>query len=196
MAKIFILMGKSSSGKDSFYKKLIEDKELMLKQVVMYTTRPIRANEEDGVNYHFVDDSVLKAFINNDRLIELREYNTVHGVWKYFTPDDGQIKMDEGNYIVIGTLDVYNKFKAYYGSEVLVPIYIEVDDGIRLLRAVERERQQSNPKYAELCRRFLADSVDFSEEKLMEAGIKKRYVNDDFDRCYQEIVADIKYNML
>ena len=51
MGKIFYLMGKSSAGKDSFYKELVLNKELNLKQVVSYTTRPIRDGESDGLEY-------------------------------------------------------------------------------------------------------------------------------------------------
>lgn len=103
------------------------------------------------------------------KVIELRAYNTVHGVWKYFTVDDGQFDGDE-NYIAIGTLESYAKMLAYMGTDSLVPIYIDVDDGVRLLRAVERERKQKEPKYEELCRRFLADAEDFSEETYKEWG--------------------------
>ena len=55
-----------------------------------------------------------------------------------------------------------------------------------------RERMQDVPNYAELCRRYLADRQDFSEEKIAEAGILKRYENIDFDACCREIVRDVK----
>ncbi|MGN0271965.1 MAG: guanylate kinase, partial [Lachnospiraceae bacterium] len=86
----------------------------------------------------------------------------------------------------------YQKLKAYYGEEHLVPIYIEVDDGIRLQRALNREKLQEQPKYAEMCRRFLADEVDFSEEKLAEAGIEKRFVNKTLDETKQELMDYIR----
>jgi hypothetical protein len=74
-----------------------------------------------------------------------------------------------------------------------VPIYIEVEDGLRLARAVERERLQTNPKYAELCRRFLADSSDFSEEKLKEAGISRRFSNEgEIEECIDEIKMEMR----
>ena len=69
---------------------------------------------------------------------------------------------------------------------------MEVEDGLRLSRALERERQQMQPKYAELCRRFLADSEDFSEEKLKELGIIKRYENIEMKKCVEEILLEIK----
>ena len=37
----------------------MKDKKLGLKNIVMYTTRPIRAGETDGVEYYFVDDAKL-----------------------------------------------------------------------------------------------------------------------------------------
>ena len=56
---------------------------------------------------------------------------------------------------------------------------------------MEREKKQSNPKYAELCRRFLADAKDFSEENLKMNGIVKRYINDNLGDCLEEILSDI-----
>lgn len=126
-------------------------------QVVPYTTRPIREGEQDGVEYHFVDDKQLAELETDGKIVELRAYNTVHGIWKYFTVDDGQIDLEQGDYLLIGTLETYEKIREYYGAEHLVPIYIEVEDGERLARALERERRQAVPKYKEMCRRFLAD---------------------------------------
>ena len=49
------------------------------------------------------------------------------------------------------------------------------------------EKEQETPKYEELCRRFLADQEDFSEEKIQEAGISRRFENDDLDVCVRNI---------
>ena len=190
MSKIFYLMGKSASGKDTIYKK-IKEQMPELRTIVIYTTRPIREGEKDGVEYHFSDDKRLEELQKAGKVIELREYNTVHGVWKYFTVDDGQFDA-KGDVLAIGTLESYRKLRDYFGEEKLVPFYIEVDDGIRLERALSRERKQQEPKYEELCRRFLADAIDFSSEKLAEAGITKKYPNIDVDKCKEEIVLGIQ----
>ena len=50
-----------------------------------------------------------------------------------------------------------------------------------------RERQQEEPHYAELCRRFLADQEDFSEENLKNAHITHRFQNTDLHTCLDEI---------
>jgi len=184
------LMGKSASGKDTIYKKVKEEMP-ELKPIVIYTTRPIREGETEGVEYYFVDESKLQELEQAGKVIELRAYNTVHGVWKYFTVDDGQFDRED-HLIAIGTLESYVQLRKYFGDEKLIPIYVEVEDGIRLERALAREKAQKVPKYEELCRRFLADAADFSEEKLQEAGITRRFANVSMAECVQEIVANIK----
>ena len=131
MGKIFYIMGKSAAGKDRIYSLLAGNKELNLKKLVLYTTRPIRAGEQDGVQYYFTDDSRLEEFKKLGKLIEARAYHTVHGIWTYFTADDGQVDLSEGNYLGIGTLESYQKLKQYYGEEHVIPVYIEVEDGER-----------------------------------------------------------------
>ena len=177
MGKIFCIMGKSSSGKDTIYKRLLEEKSLGLNRIVPYTTRPIREDEKDGVEYHFVDVDQEALFEDRGLIIEKRTYNTIHGPWDYFTVDDGSIDLTKNDYLVIGTLESFIKLADYYSSEAVVPIYIEVDDGIRLERALSRERMQAHPKYEEMCRRFLADAADFSDEKLEAAGIRDVFEN-------------------
>ena len=166
MPEIAFIMGKSASGKDKIYNT-----------VILYTTRPMRAGETDGVEYFFVNDETAVKMQESGRIVELREYNTVYGVWKYFTADDGQIDLNSGNrYLVIGTLEAY----------------IEVEDGLRLTRAIHREQKQDNPHYEEMCRRFLADSEDFSEENIAKAGITRRFSNNgELEDCISEVKSAI-----
>lgn len=187
MGKLVYLMGKSSSGKDTIYKELIKVPELKLKKVILYTTRPIRNNEEDGVQYHFVDDEYFHNSCKEGKVIEDRAYHTYHGLWRYFTVDDGKINLEHHNYLIIGTLESYEKTADYYGRKNVLPIYLEVDDGIRLQRAINREMMQENPKYEEMCRRFLADAEDFSEEKMKMAGINLRFNNENLTQCLDRI---------
>ena len=131
MGKIFYMMGKSSSGKDTIFKEILKKKELNLHQIVLYTTRPARANETDGVQYHFVDEKRLSDLQDAGKVIELRAYQVVGGVWKYFTVDDEQTDLDTKDYLAIGTLVSYEKLRDYYGAERIVPIYVEVEDGMQ-----------------------------------------------------------------
>ena len=165
MGKIYCIMGKSSTGKDTLFKKILGDESLSLKTIVPYTTRPVRAGEKNGVEYFFCDEKKVEELEREGCIIDL----------------------EHQNYLIIGTLESYLKIRDYFGKEKVVPIYIEVEDGERLSRALNRERMQESPKYEELCRRFLADAKDFSEEKLNEAGITRRFVNQDLNETEEEI---------
>lgn len=191
MGYIFYVMGKSAAGKDTIYKELVR-RFPEYGTVRMYTTRPIRDGEQEGVEYYFTDEARLKKLESQGKVIECRTYDTVFGPWSYFTADDGQIDLKQGNYLMIGTLDSYEKMVNYYGNEVMIPLYIYVDDGTRLQRALDREKTQNTPKYAEMCRRFLADEKDFSKERLAACGIDRGYENNDFNICIQLILKDIE----
>lgn len=195
MGKIICLMGKSSSGKDTLYRNLMADEELALRPIVPYTTRPIRAGEQDGVEYHFTDEAGYLRLQAEGRIIEARAYETVHGRWRYFTVADGGLDLDAADYCMIGTLEAYVSLRDYFGCERVVPVLIELDDGERLCRALARERAQAQPRYEEMCRRFLSDCQDFSEERIRDAGIGIRFCNDDLERCMEDIRLYIQQKM-
>ena len=179
MGSIYCIMGKSSSGKDTIFKLLLGREDLQLNRIVSYTTRPIRSNEKPGEEYNYVSIQEKDKLLDEGKVIEIRKYDTVHGPWFYFTVDDGQIDLKSNDYLIIGTVESFVKIRDYYGEDVVLPIYIEVDDGLRLSRALERERQQASPKYEEMCRRFLADQQDFSEENLRAARVTNLFNNDE-----------------
>ena len=189
------MMGKSTSGKDTIYKYLIQDEELGLKKIVPYTTRPMRDGEKDGAEYYFKNEQEYQQLKDAEKIIEERTYHTKYGEWRYFTVDDGQIDLAKGDYLVIGTLESYCSFRDYFGQEIVAPVLINVDTRIRLHRALDREDKQENPKYDEMCRRFLADEEDFSEDKISEAGVTRRFNNnDDVQSCISEIRSFIQNN--
>lgn len=191
MGKIFCLMGKSSVGKDSVFGELIKDKNLNLKGIVPYTTRPKRENEVDGREYNFITEKEVEELKSDGKIIEIRTYNTVAGLWHYCTVDDGQIDLNSESYLMISTLEAFGDLKVYFGEERVVPLYLNLDDGVRLKRAIKREEQQGKKRYVELCRRFIADDIDFSLEKLEEAGVEKWYENEKIEICCDEIRRDV-----
>jgi len=189
MGKLYYVMGKSASGKNSVYKELISRCNY-LKEIVPYTTRPMRSGEVNGKDYYFITDTDIEEYKKNHKLIEARVYNTNMGKWTYATIDDGQIGFDK-DCVTIGTLEAYVKLKDRYGEDKIIPIYIDLNSRVRLERAMIREAAEESPDYKELCRRFLADEEDFSEKKLEKAGIKKRYYNTDLSDCIDTIIKDL-----
>ena len=70
MGKIFVVMGKTSSGKDTIYKRVLDAltvkyKERAPKTVVIYTTRPMRPGETNGVEYFFATEEELQKFLED-----------------------------------------------------------------------------------------------------------------------------------
>ena len=173
MGFIFCLMGKSSSGKDTVYRRLLADPQLGLHRFVTGTTRPIREGERDGEEYYFYTDEQFQQLQADGRIIECRSYDTVHGIWNYFTV-------------------AHEKLRDYFGADCLIPVYLEVDDGLRLQRALDRERQQLQPRYRELCRRFLADEEDFSAQNLKRAHIQPIFRNVVLDETVAQVADYIR----
>ena len=177
----------------------------VLRPIIPYTTRPIRDREEEGREYYFRTVQEFEAEREAGRVIESRRYDTVYGPWYYYTMDDGQIDLSKSSYLIPGVLGSYLAIRDYFekndagdrgslsareGSSIVIPLYIEVEDGERLERAIRREKKQQVPKYEEMCRRFLADSADMSEDKLIAAGITRRFDNTgSLDACLDEIRA-------
>ena len=188
MGKIFILIGPSCSGKDSIF-KIIKDDYSELIPITLYTTRPIRNGESNGKEYYFITSEDMNEMVKNNQIIERRDYNTEYGIWSYATSKK-DIDLLNNSYITVNTLVGYNQFRKCYGDNV-IPLFIHVDDEIRLERAMMCEAHQISPKYDELKRRFLADAIDFSKDKLEAAGISKMYENDKLYSCVYEIEKDI-----
>ena len=80
----------------------------------------------DGREYVFTDETHVQQLESAGKVIELRAYHTVYGIWKYFTVDDGRIDLSAHSYLYIVTLEGYQKIQRYFGSSQVVPIYIEV----------------------------------------------------------------------
>ena len=94
--------------------------------------------------------------------------------------------------MLISTLEGFEKISRFYGADKVVPLYIEVDDMTRIERSLKREKEQKNPCVSEVCRRFLADEKDFSEENLKRLNITDKIVNDSVENALREIVLRIK----
>ena len=195
MGKIVLFMGPSSSGKNIIKSRLIKDNKFALKEMIMSTTRPKRTGEVEGREYYFKTEKEMLELEEQGKIIEKRKYNTIYGPWYYFTTSSS-IDLENYNYIGDNTFEGLDQFVKFYGLENIISLLIKVDDGIRLQRALDRERREENPKYQELCRRFLADSLDFSEENINKRHITSIINNDsNLDNTMKEVEKVLKLNL-
>lgn len=186
MNRIFCIVGKSGSGKDTLYKKIVGQENPQLVPVIPYTTRPKRQDEIEGLNYHFVTEQQMHAFENSGQVLEKREYHTVHGIWTYFTVTFELTS--ELDYITITTLDGVFKLIEHYGEALVYVIYLQLEDRERLIRCINREALQEKPNFSEVCRRFLADEADFSPERLKQL---KHLYPVDTGRAVEQCVGEV-----
>ena len=195
MGKIVLFMGPSSSGKDTIKRRLIKENKFTLKEMIMSTTRPMRTGEVEGREYYFKTVEEMLELEKEGKIIERRTYDTAYGLWHYFTTSSS-IDLDNYNYVGSNTLEGLDQFVKFYGIENIISLLVTVDDGIRLQRALDRERREKAPKYQELCRRFLADSIDFSEENISKRPITSIiYNNSSLDNTMQEVEKVLKLNL-
>lgn len=181
---IVYLAGRSGVGKDTIYREL--KNKCNFKEIILHTTRPMRDGEENGREYFFDSyEDLMKLDI-----LEMRTYHTASGDWHYATVND--FELNKYNYIGIGTLESYEKLVERFGKDNVKLILITVDKGELLTRALRREMEQSKPNYAEMCRRFLADEIDYSDERINKLKIDKVYINDNVERVVNEILDDIR----
>lgn len=187
MGRIYIFTGKSASGKDTAAKGVLRELSGMLRPLVRYTTRPIREEETEGREYHFVTTKDLERLRTEGQVIECQTYQTVKGPWSYFTVKDEETDPDRWNYVTIGTLPVISNMRKFFRDDEIAPIYLYEEDGERLVRAVRREQAEDHPDYREVCRRFLADEEDYSEENRKKAGIEVSFENREISETIQEV---------
>ncbi len=80
--KIIILSAPSRTGKDAVLSGLSQGVKALFTRITTYTTRPKRASEKNGVDYHFVSTEAFQKLIRTDALLE---WATFSRYW-YGTP--------------------------------------------------------------------------------------------------------------
>ena len=187
MARIFVIIGKSGSGKDTFFKTILSKKSeydahsINLIGVIPYTSRPKRTNEYgitdifytpetegfDPPAYVFKEAEFFKEE-NYDKFIEHRVYAVANGeFWFYATP---KFKPEGDNdYILIATPEAVPKIQDMmqeYNTPVIT-IMTTCDPKTRIYRMLDRLNKMPTAfQIKEQCRRFVSDEDDFSEEMM------------------------------
>lgn len=166
MSKVFMIIGKSFSGKDYLMTRLLMDHWLWhdynLTKLVRYTTRGQRPEEIYGYDYFFINDEEYERdFKNNDKAI-VSSYETVYGTWHYITDFS---KLDPNkNYIMAGDVESIEKCKKILGNDLCL-IYLAPPNSVIFSRFSGRnDNEKYTEKYKEIYRRFMDDLVKFGEK--------------------------------
>ena len=148
--ELLAICGKAGSGKDTLMQRVLACNP-NLHEIVSCTTRPIRENEVDGVNYHFLTGTEFGDKVVAGEMLEATCFND----WFYGTSYDS-LRSDCVNIGVFNPEGI-DSVIAHKDIETVV-FYVEADDKERLLRQLNREQ---HPDVHEIIRRFKADEEDF-----------------------------------
>ena len=158
MRKIFAVMGKASTGKDTLTKMVSATLELPI--ALSFTTRPMRVGEKQGVEYNFISDDDFWDLHGCDLLAEYTSYEVASGeTWHYGLTKE---ELEKAEYVlVIVNPDGFKQLTEIYGDKVC-SILIDAPADVRIKRYLDRDIV-TEEKAEECCRRFLADNKDFKD---------------------------------
>lgn len=156
-----IIIGKSGSGKDTMKKLLVESG---LKEAVFHTTRKIRKNEQDGIDYHFINDEVYKDLLKRNFFLQSKAFGedlhlqskTFRKQWYY------GLSYNEAESATLFVANIFSAEKIIerFGREncFIIELFCPILE--RCKRLVER-----GDDLAEIERRICTDYLDFSSKK-------------------------------
>lgn len=157
---LYVLIGKSSSGKDTLANNLRECGNLSM--CISTTSRPARINEIDKVHYNFVSKNDFISKIQNNEMIEYRSYNTeLNGksdIWYYGT----ELKSLKNNLVLVLDIDGLIELKNKLINYKIISIYLDCSDDVRKERAIERGTFCE----IEWNRRLIDDNEKFNIDKI------------------------------
>lgn len=180
----------SSAGKDKILNELL--KEIPnLHNCVSHTTRPMRENEGNHREYHFITYTEFEDMASCGDFLEVRNYKTVNGYWYYGLAKN---ELVEGNNIVIVDLDGLKEIIHKLGKENVVSFYIKANHKVRLLRSISREPNIQNKGVEEVCRRLLDDSIKFKQAENICDYILENEKKEDLSQCIASIKEIIERN--
>ena len=124
---MLVIIGPSACGKTQIVNKLISD--FGYKKLVTYTTRPMRLNEKQGIDYNFITEEKFKEKINNSFFIEYVKYNN-----NYYGTSYSDLSKDK---VVIIEAEGLKSYLEKARNQITV-IFIRCSKPIRRIRMIER----------------------------------------------------------
>lgn len=166
MKKVFLVLGKSGSGKDTLLNNILESGELDLKRVIRETSRPRRTYEQDGLQYHFKTEKVMR-----ERMGEYLEWDCFND-WFYATHPEAL--KDGNNFIMTGSPSTLMMLKRFSSEIELNAIFLNVSEDVQFKRLSKRGDSDR-----EVNRRIEADNRDFRSlgKELVKLGTRAQIID-------------------
>ncbi len=183
--QVLLIIGPTAVGKSSLLERALRDFPQLV-DIVTYTTRPMRAGEEEGRPYHFVTEEKFKELVSGDFFVE---WAHVHGKM-YGTPRD-QIKRagSEGRPVIID-IDVQGAKALMREFRDVVTVFL-IPPSVDALR--QRFVKRGITSDEDLERRLQSAQVEMSQASYFDHVL----INDNFELTYvllRKIVENLLKN--
>jgi guanylate kinase len=175
--RLFVIAAPSGAGKTSLVRALME-RVPSLAFSVSFTTRPRRANEQDGRDYHFIDEGRFQEMVREGVLLEHAEVFGNH----YGTGREQVEQALQAGQDLILEIDWQGAQQVRERMPEVLDIFI-LPPSREVLEQRLRNRRTDSP---EVIARRLRESV---EEMAHWPEFRFVVVNDDFDTALGEMLS-------
>jgi guanylate kinase len=173
---LIILSGPSGSGKTVVLRRVLQRGDLPLRVSVSATTRPKRAGEQNGVDYHFWSREVFDREVQEGAFLEWAE---VHGRCYGTLRREVDPYLEQGIGVVL-VIDVQGAAQVRQQRPDAVSIFLRPP----LLEVLEQRLRHRGTESEDAIQRRLEDA----EQELARRGeYQYQVVNDDLARAVEEV---------
>ena len=183
MQKVIILSGPSGVGKNTLGDFLLQQFP-ELSYSVSATTRPIRGGEQDGVDYHFMNNQDFELKIKEDELLEWQE---VYEGMYYGTLKNELDRINQLNKFPLLVIDVFGAINVMKNLKFKpLSIFIQAPS-LEVLRSRLTARGTDSPEKIE--KRLEKAAVEMHESNQFDLTI----INDDLPVAQKQLAAVVNY---
>ena len=174
--RMVLISGPSGCGKSTIIQRLISDERVEFS--VSATTRPMRAGEVAGVDYHFLSTEEFRTKVEEGAFIEYAEvYGNLYGTLR--APMEAAI---EAGRVFLVEIDVQGALQLRALEEPGVYVFIAPPSFDELKRRLEGRGTES----PEVLERRLKKAEDEYRERVKYDHV---VINDDLDRAVEQVKA-------
>lgn len=131
---IIVLLGGTSTGKSTIERELIDN--CYLTKIIPFTTRSIRDNEINGIDYCFIGCSEFEELLSENQFATYEKYpqNRFYGTLY----EDYEQNEWGGDKIVILTPQQYRQLRRNVDNKLFFSVLLKANLGTRVKRYIER----------------------------------------------------------
>lgn len=203
---LFVISAPSGAGKETLVRRVLEGGLLpdpaRIAMSVSHTTRPPRLGERDGIDYHFVDQTVFDAMIEGGDLLEWARYQD-----RSYGTSRAEVlpRLEQGVDVVLvievqGAERIMREHPEAHSIFILPPSYEELErrlalrglDGLEAMRgrlavSLSEIRRYKNYDYV-----MINDDLDRASGELASIFLEKRLRTEHMEERVQEILASFE----